>query len=350
MIHISAENFLDLRYLASGVFYPIDSFMSYDEYVCVVKDMRLLNKEIFSLPISLEVEHLNYNIGSKQDLYYDDTLVGFISISDKFKIKKEHIFELYQSKDEKHPGIIKENLKSPYRVAGSIEIKEEFLKVSLYKNFLQDYFKKINKNVKTIAGFQTRNPIHKAHEHLQRVALELCDALFINPLVGWKKEGDFSENAVMKAYEFMLEEFYPKNRVVLRGLQTAMRYAGPKEAVFHAILRRNIGCSHFIVGRDHAGVGTYYGNYEAQDLAKAVEKDLGISILALKEPYYCKKCNELVSEKTCSHKENEKIYISGTKIRQALKNDELPSEFMMRKEISNVILSLGKDNIFIKEN
>jgi len=212
------------------------------------------------------------------------------------------------------------------------------------KKFFKD------KGWKTIVGFQTRNPVHRAHEHLQRIGLELCDGLFINPLIGWRKAGDFSEDAVMKAYECMIEKYYPADRVHLAGLRTYMRYAGPREAVFHAIIRKNLGCTHFIIGRDQAGTGEYYGKYEAQDLARKLKEngDLGIELLLLKGPYFCAQCDQIVSEKHCGHGEGSVFPVSGTLIREALIRNERPDERFMRPEIADVLISLGQDK-FIRE-
>ncbi|ECQ3329974.1 sulfate adenylyltransferase [Campylobacter jejuni] len=347
MLQITHENLLDLKYFASGVFYPLEGFMNYEEYKKVIYEMQLLNGEIWTLPITLEVDDFkDIYVGQKQDLYYQDKIIGNIQIEDKFCVQDQDLYEIFQTKDEKHPGIVKEKKRSSLRVGGKIELKEEFYKDSLYKNILKDVF---NADINTIVGFQTRNPIHRAHEHLQRIALEICDALFINPLTGWKKQGDFTEAAVMSAYKTMFDEFYPKDRVYIQGLQTAMRYAGPKEAIFHALLRRNMGCTHFIIGRDHAGVGDYYGIYEAQKLAKdlSMRYDLGIDFLLLKEPYYCSKCQKIVSEKNCAHYKECRIAISGTQIRKDLSEGKIPSELMMRSEISASILALGRENIFI---
>ncbi|WP_417903851.1 hypothetical protein ACD571_06015 [Campylobacter sp. LH-2024] len=352
MINLTTENFLDLKYLATKVFSPISGFMIYDEYIKVVKEMLLLDKSVWTIPITLEVDNIkNYTINKNYDLYYNNFLVGKIHIRDKFIIDDEHIYEIYQSKDHKHPGIKKEKLRSFHRVAGEIEIKEELIKNSLYKNIVKHEFALINQKVQTIAGFQTRNAIHKAHEYLQRLALEICDGLFINPLIGWKKKGDFTQEAVMSSYNKMSNEFYPKNRVFLRGLETRMYYAGPREAVFHALLRRNMGCTHFIIGRDHAGVKDYYGIYQAQKLAKTLDEkyDLGIELLLFKEPYYCTKCKQIVTQNTCDHYDTFRVAISGTEIRNALQNGIIPDEKFMRKEISEVLISLGKDNIFIRE-
>ncbi len=348
MIAVNRENFLDLKYLASGIFDPLSGFMNYEEFKSVVYDMKLLNGSIWTLPITLEIDNDSYNIGLTQDLYYNEILIGKIHIEDKFTVQNKDLFEIFQTKDFNHPGIQKEKNKSPLKIAGKIELKEEFYQDSLYKGILQDIF---DKDVKTIAGFQTRNAIHKAHEHLQKIALELCDALFINPLVGWKKQGDFTQEAIMSAYDVMFNEFYPKHRVYIRGLETNMRYAGPKEAIFHAILRKNIGCTHFIIGRDHAGVGDYYGVYDAHQLAKQISfsNDIGIELLLLKEPYFCTKCGQIVSEKVCSHHDTHKIAISGTKIRQALLSREIPDERFMRKEVAKALIELGIDHIFIKD-
>jgi len=205
------------------------------------------------------------------------------------------------------------------------------------------------KGWKTIAGFQTRNPVHKAHEHLQRVALEVCDALLINPLLGWKKAGDFSERAVIDGYQTMINEYYAGLNIYFKPLRTPMRYAGPREAIFHAIIRRNLGCTHFIIGRDHAGVGEYYGKYEAQELARKIisKHDLGIELLLLSEPYYCKKCEQIVSDKTCNHSNEYIQKISGTQIRAMLADGKRPSNIFMRPEVADSIIKL-EDNKFIK--
>ena len=193
-----------------------------------------------------------------------------------------------------------------------------------------------------MVGFQTRNPIHKAHEHIQRIGLEVCDGLFINPIVGWKKTGDFTQEAVMAAYRRMIDEFYPKGRVHIAGLKTQMRYAGPREAVFHAIIRRNLGCTHFIIGRDHAGVGGYYGAYDAHALARELEPELGIHLLLTREPYFCKKCGQIVTDKHCAHYSTHRVEISGTIIRKYISDGSIPDEIMLRKEVFDAILGCGQ--------
>lgn len=349
-IELNGESFSDLKYISSGIFYPLSGFMHYDEYKSVVDVMKLLNGDIWTMPITLEIKDFDsYKVGSCVDLVYNSQRVGSIYIEDKFKINEKEIFKVFGTSDLDHPGVKKERERSPWRVGGKVTLDEKYKSNVLYKGYIAEIFKGEN-SIKTIAGFQTRNPIHRAHEYLQRVALETCDALFINPLIGWKKKGDFTEEAVMGAYETMIREFYPKNRVHLRGLKTRMYYAGPREAIFHAIIRRNLGCTHFIIGRDHAGVGNYYGIYEAQELAKRIieYKNLGITLLFFREPYYCKVCKQIVTEKNCKHYECSRVSISGTAIRECLQNGKIPDDMMMRREIAEAIIGLGRDNIFIK--
>ena len=220
-----------------------------------------------------------------------------------------------------------------------------------YRDFLKNTLspidtKKIFKNHKTIVGFQTRNIPHRAHEYLHRLGLEICDALFINPLVGWKKKGDFSEKAVEVGYTTLINKYYTNLNVYFKTLKTPMRYAGPREAIFHAIIRKNLGCTHFIIGRDHAGVGNYYGKYEAQQLAIKLQDKLDIKILNFKEPFYCSICKQIVSENCCNHEDKYITKISGTKIREMLQNSKIPPEEFIRSEVANEIIKL-KEEMFI---
>ena len=186
---------------------------------------------------------------------------------------------------------------------------------------------------KTIVGFQTRNVPHRAHEFLQKAALELTDGILLHPLIGWKKKGDYKPESIMKGYSTLIKHYYPENRAFLSALTTQMRYAGPREAVFHAIIRKNHGCTHFIVGRDHAGVGGYYKTYEAQEIFDDIP-DLGIEIIKMKGPYFCKHCDHIATEKTCPHGEGMKIEISGTLIRQMLSEGKIPPKELMREEVA----------------
>jgi len=349
---LNEELLQDCINIATGLFYPLEGFMSSSDYHSVVNNMILNNGEVWTIPISLDLNHDSYmkivDLNQLQ-LSYKSCIIGYLEIDDCYVVDIEQdVIKIFGTNDIKHPGVSKELARNKYRVGGKVFITDDnILKNSLNPKETKAYFKR--KKWETIAGFQTRNPIHKAHEHLQRVALDICDALFINPLVGWKKVGDFSEEAVINGYNTMINEYYTGLNIYFDTLKTPMRYAGPKEAIFHAIIRRNLGCTHFIIGRDHAGVGDYYGKYEAQELARKIqiEHDLGIELLLLSEPFYCKKCAQIVSEKTCNHDDKLIEKISGTKIRALLSENKRPSELFMRPEISDSIIKL-KDNKFIQ--
>jgi len=351
---LNEETLQDCINIATGLFYPLDGFMSSTDYHSVVNDMTLNSGDVWTIPISLDLDHDSYMKVvdlNRLHLSYDSKPIGYIEIDDCYMVDIEQdIIKIFGTDDIKHPGVKKELVRNKYRVGGKVVITDEsILENSLKPKETKAYFK--SKNWNTIAGFQTRNPIHKAHEHLQRVALDICDALFINPLVGWKKVGDFSEEAVVDGYTAMIDEYYTGLNVYFDTLKTPMRYAGPKEAIFHAIIRRNLGCTHFIIGRDHAGVGEYYGKYEAQELARKIIQihDLGIELLLLSEPFYCKKCGQIVSDKTCNHSEEFVEKISGTKIRAMLADNKRPSELFMRTEVADSIIKL-KDKKFIQGN
>lgn len=281
-------------------------------------------------------------------MYYKHEEVAKIKILDYYLITPKDIFKLFNTTDDKHPGVNKELNRSRLRVGSKIiKFNSAILKNSLNPSEKKKIFKE--KKWNSVVGFQTRNPIHKAHEYLQRVGLEICDGLFINPLVGWKKRGDFSESAINAGYKVMINQFYPKTRVHFDQLKTQMRYAGPREAIFHALIRRNLGCTHFIIGRDHAGVGSYYGIYEAQEFAKKITKtnDLGLELLLIKEPYYCSICDGIVTQNHCDHYKSNRLEISGTIIRKDLSEGKIPDDRMMRPEVSKEILNL-KTDIFVK--
>ncbi len=284
--------------------------------------------------------------GERVGLAFRGRRVASIKVEDIFETHDSDWEQVFRTADIAHPGVRKEKEKSSLRIGGETTL--------LDKSLLNDALKPsetkaifAERGWKTIVGFQTRNPIHKAHEYIQRLGLEICDGLFINPIVGWKKNGDFSQAAVMAAYEVMIDRFYPKNRVYLAGLKTQMRYAGPREAIFHAIIRRNLGCTHFIIGRDHAGVGGYYGEYDAHKFAMQIEKehDIGIQLLLTREPYFCNRCGQIVTDRTCNHYLTDRVPISGTEIRKYISNRTMPDETMMRREVLEAILNCG--DIFV---
>jgi len=342
---LNDELLQDFINIATGLFYPLRGFMDRKDYDGVLESCTLKNGGIFPLPITLDVDQKTYDAagsGGILALIYQSEEIGSIVMEDRFEIAPEaDALAVFKTADKTHPGVDKELKRFPWRIGGSVRLTStKFNGESLDPAVSRQEFK--SRGWKTVAGFQTRNPVHRAHEHLQRIGLELCDGLFINPITGWKKKGDFSEAAVMASYKKMISVFYPQDRVYLQGLRTQMRYAGPREAVFHAIIRRNAGCTHFIIGRDHAGVGNYYGQYEAHELARklSVQGDLGIELLLLKEPYYCTTCGQMVSESTCAHSATERVEVSGTLIRKAFAKGEIPDARMMRPEISQCLLEL----------
>lgn len=347
-IEVDEETLQDIINIETGLLYPLKGFMSEADFRGVVDKYLLSDGQVFTIPVTLDVpENTVLNSGQTLHLFFQGKHVADIEVEDTYRMTEEDIQKVFRTQDMAHPGVKKEKERSPLRVGGKTTL--------LDKTLLEDALKPENtkkifaeKGWSTVVGFQTRNPIHKAHEHLQRIGLEVCDGLFINPIIGWKKKGDFTQEAVVAAYEVMVEEFYPKNRVYMEGLKTQMRYAGPREAVFHAIIRRNLGCTHFIIGRDHAGVGGFYGAYDAHALAREISEkyDLGIRLLLLHEPYYCKKCGMVVCEKNCSHYETDRVEISGTIIRKYINEGSIPDEIMLRKEIFDAILNCGQ--IFIE--
>jgi sulfate adenylyltransferase len=349
---LSEELLQDCVNIGIGLFEPLSGFMGQKDYRSVVDHMKLASGDVWTIPITLDIDQKTFGSLANGDtliLTYNHKRVATLLISECFTIDLQNdLMAIYGTYEDEHPGVKKEKIRSPHRIGGRITITDrKILKGSLDPRVTKSYFKKMG--WKTIAGFQTRNPIHKAHEYLQRVALELCDALFINPLVGWKKEGDFSEQAVDRGYASMLKEYYSGLNIYYDTLKTPMRYAGPREAIFHALIRRNLGCTHFVIGRDHAGVGNYYGKYEAHELAKNIlaKHDLGIELLLLSEPFYCHRCEQIVSDSTCHHSEKYIEKISGTKIRNMLEHNKRPSELYMRPEVADSIIEL-KDKKFLR--
>ena len=346
---------LEIFNIAQGVFDPLTGFMTEKDYRNVVDHMHLDNGQPWTIPVTLDIPHEKIAEVKKAERIVLKTSTGEdiaeLFVEDVYQMNPDKdIKKIFGTDDPVHPGVAKERARSIYRVGGRIQA----LKTS--DNFFPEHSltpaqtKKIfqEKGWHTVAGFQTRNPIHRAHEYLQRIGMEIADGILIQPLIGWKKSDDFSPRAVIKSYEIMLEKFYSPNNALLGVLKTPMRYAGPREAVFHAIIRRNFGCTHFIVGRDHAGVGRYYKKYEAQEFAQQFN-DLGIEILPLCGPYYCRECQGIVTEKSCAHGEDSALAISGTYVRSLLRSGQRPPEEYMRKEIADVLIALSqKETLFVE--
>lgn len=349
---LAPETTQDLVYLANGVFAPLDAFLDEDAYHSVVDHMCLRAGVPWTIPVTLDAPRDVCERAAADgvlELYQDGRRVAHLTGCSAFQIREADVKAVFGTLDPAHPGVAKELGRSPFRVGGKVHVDDPaILEGALAPEVTRAAF--AEKGFQTVAGFQTRNPIHRAHEYLQRTALEVCDGLFINPIVGWKKAGDFTQEAVMAGYHEMVESFFPRERVYLAGLKTQMRYAGPREAVFHALIRRNLGCTHFIIGRDHAGVGGFYGPYEAHDLARSLRErmELGIELFLFREPFYCSACGQVVTDKTCGHGQRHKLAISGTQIRRQLTAGAHPDGRMMRPEIAGAIIALGEGSILIQ--
>lgn len=328
-VNLTLHQYYETLNILEGVFSPLDGFMSSADLKEVISpSMSLASGDIFPVPVLLDISEETVNLikGKESvDLFYKDSKICRMEIGEVFSPDKELIAQqVYGTTDLGHPGVLYLKNSNDYSLSGKLIAESSIPQMPNYMNpaDTRAFFKE--KGWNTVAGFQTRNVPHKAHEYLHRLALEIVDGLMIQPLVGWKKAGDYTQEAIEASYKVMIRDFYPKDRVLFNLLYTPMRYAGPKEALLHAIIRRNFGCTHFIVGRDHAGVKDFYGVYDAQKLALKHEDRLGIKILAIKEPYYCKRCDAIVTEKHCGHAEDSKYRsnISGTMIRAMLEHEE----------------------------
>ena len=335
----------DVENLAYGVFSPLEGFLCKDDYDNVLLNKRLANDIPWTIPILLDVngEEMGSKEGDELLLQNKNGLMAVLKIEEIYGYdKKELAKEVFGTVEKEHPGVKKVYEMKDFLIGGDITLinpsRKPFGNYLLKPMETRILFKE--KGWKDVVAFQTRNPPHLGHEYVQKTALTFVDGIFINPIIGEKKEGDFLDEVILDAYEALIKNYYLKDRAVMSVLATEMRYAGPREAIFHAIMRKNFGCTHFIIGRDHAGVGNYYSPYAAHDIFDEFP-DLGIIPLFFKSFFFCKKCGGVVNEKICPHGERQRINFSGTRIREMLRNGKVPRE-MMRKEVAEIILKHKK--------
>ena len=331
----------DILNIAHGVFSPLTGFLCYDDLDAVVHHKRLSDDIPWTIPILLDLETKSIKEGDTILLDNEETGVqALLDVKDIYNYDRKLLAkEIYRTTDPAHPGVqAMNNLKGQF-VGGNIILlnnkPREYDEYNLSPKETRFLFKQ--KGWREIVAFQTRNPPHLGHEYVQKTALTFVDGIFINPIIGKKKSGDFRDDVILESYKTLIKHYYLKERAVMSILRTSMKYAGPREAIHHAIMRKNFGCTHFIVGRDHAGVGNYYGPYDAHDIFNEFP-DLGITPVFFRSFSRCNKCGGVVNDKICPHDPKDHINFSGKKIRAILKEGKVPSEDMMRKEVAETIL------------
>ena len=339
---LSPRSFADLEMIATGAYSPLGGFLGEADYRSVLEHLRLADGTPWSLPITLPVTREEARAaGTRAVLTFGGEAVGLLDITERYAPDKfTEAREVYRTADAEHPGVAALYAAGDVSLAGPVTLfrvpRGEF---PAHHRTPAEVRQSIEaRGWRSTVAFQTRNPVHRAHEYLHKVALELVDGLLLHPLVGQTKDDDVPAATRMDAYEVLLSAYYPAERTLLSTYPAAMRYAGPREAVVHALSRRNYGATHFIVGRDHAGVGQYYGSYDAQDIFGAFSaEELGIRILKFEHTFYCRSCRQLVSPRTCPHGPEQHLTLSGTLVREKLRaGQDLPAEFT-RPEVAEVL-------------
>jgi sulfate adenylyltransferase len=346
---INERELSDLEMLAVGALSPLTGFQGEDEYHGVLESMHLTNGLAWAIPVVLGLSDEDlHRIGNADAIALCPSEgadpVAVLRVTGQFKRdKQKEAISVYRTDDLEHPGVKAMNDSGDTCVAGNLEVialpsHDDFVSYRLTPAQTRNEFQQ--RGWKTVVGFQTRNPIHRAHEYLQKCALEIVDGLLVHPLMGATKADDVPPDVRMQCYEALFSGYYPRDRAMISVFPAAMRYAGPREAIWHAIARKNYGCTHFIVGRDHAGVGTYYGTYDAQQIFEEFEPDeLGIQPLKFEHSFWCNKCEGMGSPKTCPHAADDRVSLSGTKVREMLSKGERPPQEFSRPEVADILIA-----------
>ena len=347
---LSPVSVSDVELIANGAYSPLVGFVTRTDYESVVDTMRLSSGVVWSIPITLPVGpafadalHEGDEIALYQPTSAGEHLLATMEVQEKYTYDKaREAREVYRTTEDAHPGVARLYAQGDVLLGGPISVLNQPLEQELPElRYTPAQTRRMfaSNGWRRIVGFQTRNPIHRAHEYIQKAALEIVDGLFVHPLVGDTKSDDIPADVRIKSYEAVLRDYYPADRVLLAAFPAAMRYAGPREAIFHALCRKNYGCTHFIVGRDHAGVGSYYGTYDAQRIFDDFQlAEIGIIPLFFEHAFYCRKCGTVVTAKTCPHSKEDWLYLSGTQVREMLSRGEAPPPEFTRPEVAAVLI------------
>ena len=347
-LDLSARELADLELIAVGALSPLDGFMGRRDYERVLADGRLASGLPWTIPVTLSAPRAaadRLGAGAEVALFHEGAVHAVLAVADVFARDPREPQAVYGTDDERHPGVAQlVSLPDAY-VGGTVELVAKrtprFVAHHHEPAATRAWFRA--QGWRRIVAFQTRNPIHRAHEHLTKLALELTDGLLLHPLVGETKDDDVPADVRMRSYEALVATYYPRDRVLLSTLPAAMRYAGPREAIFHALVRKNYGCTHFIVGRDHAGVGGFYGPYDAQRaFERYTPEELGIVPLFFDHAFWCRACAAMASDKTCPHGAGERVILSGTRLRELLAAGQAPPPEVVRPEVARILIDAMK--------
>ena len=348
-VHLTSRETSDLIMMAMGAFSPLEGFMGQEDYSSVVENMHMKDGTLWPVPITLAVSEdqaKRLDINSEIALVDEESseLMGSMKVMEKYTYDKRlEAKNVFRTEDEAHPGVAKLLAQKEILLAGPVKAFSEGPYPEIYGSHFgrpaetRQIFEE--RGWRTVAGFQTRNPIHRSHEYCTKIALEVSDGILIHPLVGKLKADDIPADIRMKCYEVLMENYYPQDRVVLKVYPMEMRYAGPREAILHAIFRQNYGCSHLIVGRDHAGVGDYYGPFDAQTIFDEINAgELHLKPLKIDWTFWCYKCDGMASMKTCPHDKDDRVLISGTNLRKMLADGQMPPKEFSRPEVVQILI------------